>query len=197
MEPLARRNPLARSDLSGAYLIEADLRDANLGEADLAGANLHRADLSQANLHLANLRHANLSAAHLRGADLTQANLIEVNLGEADLHGATLTQSKLGWTVFVNNDLRSVIGLDTVVHIGPSSIGIDTIHKSGGKLREAFLRGAGVPEPFIANMKVLVGAMSPIEFYSCFISYSHADKQFARSLHDTLHKPAFGAGWPQ
>ncbi|HEY2171903.1 MAG TPA: toll/interleukin-1 receptor domain-containing protein, partial [Candidatus Angelobacter sp.] len=29
-------------------------------------------------------------------------------------------------------------------------------------------------------------AMSPIEFYSCFISYSHADKPFARKLHDTL-----------
>jgi len=26
----------------------------------------------------------------------------------------------------------------------------------------------------------------PIEFYSCFISYSHEDKLFARRLHDTL-----------
>jgi len=26
----------------------------------------------------------------------------------------------------------------------------------------------------------------PIEFYSCFISYSHADKAFARRLHDGL-----------
>ncbi len=26
----------------------------------------------------------------------------------------------------------------------------------------------------------------PFEFYSCFISYSHADKSFARRLHDTL-----------
>ena len=28
--------------------------------------------------------------------------------------------------------------------------------------------------------------MAPIEFYSVFISYSHADKAFARKLHDTL-----------
>ena len=28
--------------------------------------------------------------------------------------------------------------------------------------------------------------VSPIEFYSCFISYSHEDKLFARRLHDTL-----------
>ncbi len=26
----------------------------------------------------------------------------------------------------------------------------------------------------------------PIEFYSCFVSYSHADKSFARRLYDTL-----------
>jgi hypothetical protein len=26
----------------------------------------------------------------------------------------------------------------------------------------------------------------PIEFYSCFISYSHADREFARLLYDTL-----------
>jgi len=28
--------------------------------------------------------------------------------------------------------------------------------------------------------------VSPIEFYSCFISYSHEDKLFARRLHETL-----------
>ena len=28
--------------------------------------------------------------------------------------------------------------------------------------------------------------MQPIQFYSCFISYSHADKAFARRLHDAL-----------
>ncbi|HLL77008.1 MAG TPA: toll/interleukin-1 receptor domain-containing protein [Pyrinomonadaceae bacterium] len=28
--------------------------------------------------------------------------------------------------------------------------------------------------------------MQPIQFYSCFISYSHADKSFARRLHDAL-----------
>jgi hypothetical protein len=41
-----------------------------------------------------------------------------------------------------------------------------------------------VPENFITFMHSLV--VSPIEFYSCFISYSHEDKLFARRLHDTL-----------
>ncbi len=41
-----------------------------------------------------------------------------------------------------------------------------------------------MPETFIEYMRSLV--VSPIEFYSCFISYSHEDKLFARRLHDTL-----------
>ena len=41
-----------------------------------------------------------------------------------------------------------------------------------------------MPENFIEYMRSLV--VSPIEFYSCFISYSHEDKLFARRLHDTL-----------
>jgi len=48
------------------------------------------------------------------------------------------------------------------------------------------LRGAGVPEPFIVQMKALVGAMAPIQFYSCFISYSSADQEFAERLHADL-----------
>ena len=51
---------------------------------------------------------------------------------------------------------------------------------------EVFLRGADVPEPFITNMKALVAAMSPIEFYSCFISYSTKDQEFADRLHADL-----------
>jgi hypothetical protein len=30
------------------------------------------------------------------------------------------------------------------------------------------------------NMKFLITAMEPIQFHSCFISYSHKDESFAR-----------------
>jgi hypothetical protein len=73
-----------------------------------------------------------------------------------------------------------------VEHSGPSSIGIDTIYKTKGQIPEIFLRGAGVPEPFIVQMKALVGAMEPIQFYSCFISYSFDDQDFADCLHADL-----------
>jgi len=89
----------------------------------------------------------------------------------------------LSWALLYSgdNDPSTVKGLETAGHFGPSTIGIDTIYKSRGNIPEAFLRGAGVPEDFIVYMKSLAG--NPIEFYSCFISYSSQDDEFARRLH--------------
>ncbi len=77
-----------------------------------------------------------------------------------------------------------MIGLEKVVHRAPSEISISTIYRSNSKIPEVFLRGCGVPENFITYMHSLT--VSAIDFYSCFISYSHADKSFARRLHDAL-----------
>ena len=43
-----------------------------------------------------------------------------------------------------------------------------------------------MPNSFIQYAASL--ARAPFEFYSCFISYSHADKMFARRLHDALQR---------
>lgn len=107
-----------------------------------------------------------------------------MHLRGADLSGADLSNATIGYTIFGKIDLSEVKGLGTVIHAGPSTIGIDTLYKSGGKIPEIFLRGCGVPENFIPFIKSLVS--TPIEFYSCFISYSWADKSFARRLHDQL-----------
>ena len=87
-------------------------------------------------------------------------------------------------TIFGGNDLSSVIGLETVEHRGPSVISIETVFFSKGNISEVFLRGVGVPENFITYMSSLVGRA--IEFYSCFISYSSKNQQFANRLHADL-----------
>jgi TIR domain/Pentapeptide repeats (8 copies) len=171
---------LYRADLDGVNLHGADLRGANLTGAFLHGANLTRAFLSRAHLTRADLREANLRAADLGGADL-----IGVNLHGADLHDATI-----GGTILGNVDLSTVRGLEAVQHRGPSTIGIDTLYLSQGNIPQVFLRGAGVPEEFITYVKSLVGR--PFEFYSCFISYSHADQSFARRLYDQLQGRGIG-----
>jgi hypothetical protein len=69
--------------------------------------------------------------------------------------------------------------------MGPSTVGIDTIYRSGSNIPLAFLRGAGVPENFIEYMPSLV-APGAIQFYSCFISYSAKDQEFADRLYADL-----------
>jgi hypothetical protein len=47
-----------------------------------------------------------------------------------------------------------------------------------------FLRDVGLPDALIEYLPSLLG--QAIEFYSCFISYNHTDKSFARRLHDQM-----------
>ena len=79
-------------------------------------------------------------------------------------------------------------GLDSIRHHGPSTVGIDTLFRSGGKIPEAFLRGCGVPDVLIEYLPSLIGAMQPIQFYSCFISFTEADDAFSKQLYDGLQK---------
>src|SRR5437879_2021227 len=52
----------------------------------------------------------------------------------------------------------------------------------------AFLRGCGLPETFLEYIPSLLS--NPIQFYSCFISYSTTDQEFA----DRLRRPADQGG---
>jgi uncharacterized protein YjbI with pentapeptide repeats len=164
--------------------IRPDLRGADLRGADLRRAHLRGADLRGADLRGANLSEADLSGAALLDTILSGADLSDADLRRADLRRSNLSRARVAGTIFGANDLSAVKGLETVTHAGPSTIGLDTIYLSNGNIPEIFLRGAGVPDNFITYMRSLTA--NPIEFYSCFISYSHADKSFARRLHDGL-----------
>ena len=180
---------LSAENLKGADLHEADLREANLSGANLSGADLSNVKLHGANLHGARLNRANLSAgslpeADLSFADLSEAGLIQANLSRADLSDADLSGARFADTVLADVDLSTTRGLESVKHGGPSTVGIDTIYKSRGKIPEAFLKGCGIPDEFIAYIGSMVGR--PIEFYSCFISYSTRDQEFAERLYADL-----------
>jgi uncharacterized protein YjbI with pentapeptide repeats len=188
------------------WRITPDLSGANLGEQNLGGADLSRVNLSGAILTRTHLTCAVFSSANLSAADLSESHLTLVDFNWADLRGANLSRTWISGSDFSgarlsgtslqeagikgakfgDTDLSTVRGLETVRHHGPSTIGIDTIYKSKGNIPEAFLRGAGVPEDFIVYMKSL--AQNPIEFYSCFISYSSQDDKFAQGLHADLQQ---------
>jgi uncharacterized protein YjbI with pentapeptide repeats len=140
----------------------------------------------QIDLSYANLSGASLTCAHLGGTNLSYATIAGVILGSTNLSGANLSNVHILHTDFGNVDLSTVKGLETARHQGPSTVGIDTIIRSQGKIPEIFLRGAGVPPSIIEAIPSLIGSLKPIDFYSCFISYSSKDQDFAERLYADL-----------
>lgn len=199
-----KQHPKVYPDLRGANLRETDLRGADLheshldyaifDEANLSEANLSRAHLGEASLVIANLYRANFSYAKLLRTDLSYCDLSEANLSYAyldyaifnhtNVSGANFNKAQIGEGIFTDIDLSTVKGLETVRHTAPSSIGIDTILRSEGQIPETFLRDAGLTDSFI----IFVGSLAntPIEYYTCFISYSSKDQDFAEQLHADL-----------
>lgn len=176
-------NPLIKIDLSGAHLSHAILHCANLSGADLRGTYFSNADLSDTNLNTANLGNVNIVGA---------------NLNHAVIHNAILSYTILGYT-----DLSRVDGLEGCKHFGPSIIDKQTLMKSS-PLPEPFLRGCGLSDWEIEATKLYsknlatneiidityqisnIRTNNPIEYFSCFISYSHQNKAFAQKLHEQL-----------
>ncbi len=187
---------LGGAKLNGATLSGTNLSAATLFEATLYGTDLHGATLYGANLHRANLCEADLNQTHLGGADMSMADLSKAQLNRADLgrvnlRGADLSETDLSWatcssTIFADVDLSTTKGLDTVIHIRPSTLGIDTLFRSKGKIPEKFLRGCGMPKNLITYLSSLFSGA--VQFYSCFISYSHTDTEFVKLLEERFQK---------
>ena len=170
-------------------LMEADLRELELSHANLRGVSLTASNLRCAKLGGADLRGADLFAANLDLTDLDEADLREACLRNAllnqtFLNEAVLDEARFGGTVFARVDLRTAKGLERAIHTEPSSIDLATLFESVGRIPESFLRGCGLSEEFMRYLPSLCNR--PFEFYSCFVSYSHEDKAFARLLHDRL-----------
>ncbi len=189
---------LQGADLSGANLEAADLSEAQLFEADLtqaclAEALLDGADLGSANLQSCNLEHADLSGTNLRDADLRAARLPSANLGGAELRDARLAGAQLRGTLLVDLDLSRARGLSAVEHLGPSSVGTDTLARTAAALRhdrrqlpevEALYHGAGVEQYLIEYYRTHCGVAPGLQ--PCYIVHHPVDGGFASVLHDEL-----------
>ena len=193
LKPDLRRANLENKDLSGANLTgarldKARLGYANLSGADLKGAELHLADLrltdfENADLSRTSLLEANLYGTNLRGAQLKGSNLAHARLYALTLGGTNFFDAHLAKTSFHNVDLSRAIGLASCLHSGPSSVDFETLAQSED-VPLAFWRGCGLPDQLIDYMPSLTGAA--IQFYSCFISYSSKDHEFADRLYADL-----------
>ena len=174
---------LRKADLHGRILTGIDFRRTNLDNADLSNANL-----CSASLKFASLCQTNLSGAKLRNAFLCGTCFKETILQRTNFYKAALLE-----TTFLNVDLKETINLETTVHLGPSTIGIDTIQRSGGNIPEAFLIGVGVSEQLHSYIHSL--GHTPFDYYTCFISYANQDQHFVEILCQDLRKAGGPIRW--
>jgi uncharacterized protein YjbI with pentapeptide repeats len=185
---------LSGANLSRAVFAAARLIQSNLRQADLKGAYLGRADLSGAALHGVDLSEANLFGANLSGATLTGAYLSQTNLTRTNLRDANLSGVRLGLTVLGDVDLRSVQGLEEIVHHCKSYLSLETITRSGRDLPVVFLQGIGFSDQVITAIRSsgTISLDDPASFLSedrtCFISYAQEDLAFAQQLHADLQR---------
>ena len=114
---------------------------------------------------------------------LGKANLTQTNLSMAELYETDFRATEFWNTILSNVDLSRCKNLEAINHEGRSSIDIPTLQRSGS-LPLVFLRGVGLPDRLIDNLSALLD--QAIQFYSCFISYSSKDDEFARRLHADL-----------
>jgi hypothetical protein len=173
--------PEIKPDLRKADLREARLSKINFERTRLDGADLRGADLSSASLKTASLSQADLREAKLRNTWLHRTLFKETLLERTDFYHARLLE-----TMFLNVDLRASIHLEQVFHLGPSTIGMDTIQRSRGNIPDAFLQGAGISEQLLACLHT--SGQAPFDYYTCFISYSSSDQDFVEKLYKDLRK---------
>lgn len=190
-----------------------DLSGADLGGIDISGVDLKLANLTGANLMRVYLIGARLIGADLSGANLRHADLRSANLKGANLRNADFTYVLVGETLFENNDLTGPIGLETISHGFPSTIGARTLRKSRGKIPSEFMRGCGLSDweieaarlydPELGNGEVNevlyrmydLRATQALQISPLFISYSHADGEFVDKIGACLTEKGIRYWW--
>lgn len=187
------------ANLTGACFANADLGGVRFMDADLSDADMTRTKMSSVweESHLM----AHTSSANFSGAKLRRADFFGADLSNCYLHDADVSESEVRYTTFGNLDLSRTRGLDSVIHYGPSTIGIDTIVNSRGRIPEVFLRGVGLsplevaiaslynPElsdndisDLVTTKIAAIRMCGPLYIGGVFISYSHLDAAFADKL---------------
>jgi uncharacterized protein YjbI with pentapeptide repeats len=182
---------LDQADLRGARLIGADLAGTRLQEANLAGAHLIRANLDDARIGGGSLAGALLCSASARRATLVRCDLTGANLAGADLEQANLSHGRLAGAILdhtklVDVEFDGMLGLDAVVHDGPSELGTHALLRFGHQMPSSFLRGVGLPDSFIRYLPAIISSARPVDFYSVYLCAAAADVELARRLHSDL-----------
>jgi hypothetical protein len=183
VKTIFRKAKLDRVNFSRAVLVETDFSGALI-----AFSRFVRNPIEKVCFEGAQLDHSVLFRGWWDGIKLCRAGLYGTTFYDCEATRVDFSQAILSKTIFSNVDLSQALGLEKARHEGPSTIGTDTLYRSGGKIPAKFLRDAGVPEELISYLPFLIGAVEPIQLQSCFISYSTKNQKFAERLHSRMRQ---------
>jgi uncharacterized protein YjbI with pentapeptide repeats len=168
-----RRTKISRCPAESSDWTRADLHDADVHGLKAPGAVFDKAIIGLTRFFRCNFRDASFRAAEFHLTTLTSSDLSETDFAEASVF----------MTVFADTRLTHLKGVERLRRPYGLYLDIQTFFRSGG-LPESLLRAAEIPEEFITYAASLAG--TAIEYYSCFLSYSSQDDEFARRLHADL-----------
>lgn len=167
-------------------------RNARFRDAHISG------DLSISQMYMADFSGASVQGCGLIDAELRFLRLNRTNF--APYLSSTVINS---WTIIASDLSGMPLHPTSAQHEYPSNVDIETLQRTASGLREhserisafdKFFQESGLPDEIIKvfdswarpSSTITDGTIEEANFYSCFISYSHSDRTFARSIHDGL-----------
>lgn len=214
VEPDLSEIDLQGQTFTGFNFSKTNFQGATLHQWSVVDCNLEYSNFNNIQAQGSYWRNANLTGASISGdlilskwyiANLTLAS-IQGGFLDAEMRFIRLNNTKFSpyfqdtainsWTI-LNTDLSTFQRLNALVEY-PCNIDLKTIEKSSKGIKgntekthslSEFFNDCGIPKEIISVFQSWTSEDQKIEefdYYSCFISYNHSDKQFARELHDAL-----------
>lgn len=184
------------SDFSRTRFVDSNFRNTNARNCKFISSFLEKIKLEKSQWDNVNflgskILKSNFWLSHFDkcifvGAKFDRVNLCEAQLVQNDFENAEFSECEIGPTKLFENNFYNVSGLDQFYHRSTSSIDVRTVMNPNFELPNTFLRGIGIPNVLLDYLPSLKASNNPLQFYSCFISYSHQDEEFARKLYSRL-----------
>lgn len=159
---------LQQASFRGAKLQGASFKNADLSECDFRGADLTDVDFTEAEVRAANLSCAVLNNIKCDGAVfgeaiLSQAQLLQSHIVNADFSEAWFDETEMSQVTFVKCILSNSFKLESVVHMEPSTMCIETLFNGCEQIPVEFLTQMGVPEQYMSALSAIVGSSEESE----------------------------------
>jgi hypothetical protein len=165
--------------VSGTQIVidDCDFHSATFQNTEFYASRVQRTNLQRADLSYTLFSRSRLEAVALNDASLENAIFVLTELRDVRFNSSTFSN-----TVLASCTISESKGLESIHHRDRSSVDTHTLFNT--HFPSSFLRGIGLPDTFITYLDSLKN--NPIEYYSCFLSYSSKDDDFARRLYNDL-----------